>query len=62
MTCYQSLKTDVIALTVRNKQKTYYFLHLGSHCHKQKDPDPQIQCTNPDPYKNVTDPEHCPVQ
>jgi hypothetical protein len=35
--------------------------HLEGHWRKEQDPvpDPSISCTDPDPYQNVMDPQHC---
>jgi hypothetical protein len=67
-----SLKNDVFVSTLkRNKQKNLskekniYCWHLEGHWRKEQDlepdphPDPLVKGTDPDPRKNIMDPERC---
>ncbi len=48
-------------LSKSNRQKKYYFCwHLEGHWRKKQelDPDPLVRGTDPDPNRNVMDPEH----
>jgi hypothetical protein len=44
-----------------NKKKVIFvgvLKALEGHCGKKQDPDPLVRGTDPDPYKNITNPEH----
>jgi hypothetical protein len=43
-----------------SQKKLFFCSHLEGHCQKKHatDPNPLVRDTNPDPYQNVTDPQH----
>jgi hypothetical protein len=48
----------IAGTTKKLKLKVIFCWHLEGHCRKEQDSDLVVRGPDPDPYQNVTDPEH----
>ncbi len=59
------MKNDANKPSKRNEQKILEIIifcwHLEGHLRKEQEPDPAplVRGTDPHPYQNIMDPEHC---
>ncbi len=62
---FLSQKNDVNVLYIRKvksrkmQKKIVFCWRIEGQGRKQQDPDPLVRGPDPDPYQNVTDPQHC---